>query len=115
MTRCIRKEGGLPARSFAAHRLIPLTAPATIADGLRGSLSADTLAHIEARVDAVVTVSEGAIVEAMRALWDALKVVIEPSAAVPYAAILEGKVEVRGKSAGIVLTGGNVDLDQLPW
>jgi threonine dehydratase len=103
------------ARSLAAHRLIPMTAPATIADGLRGSLSADTLAHIEARVDAVVTVSEAAIVTAMRALWEALKVVVEPSAAVPYAAILEGKVDARGRVVGIVLTGGNVDLDKLPW
>jgi threonine dehydratase len=51
----------------------------------------------------------------MRALWEALKVVVEPSAAVPYAAILERKLDVRGQRVGIILTGGNVDLDKLPW
>ena len=103
------------ARSFAAHQLIPLTEAHTIADGLRTSLSADTFAHIEARVDEIVTVSEAAIVAAMRALWEALRVTVEPSAAVPYAAIAEGKLDVRGKRIGIVLTGGNADLDKLPW
>jgi threonine dehydratase len=103
------------ARSFAAGRLIPLERADTIADGLRGSLSPATFAHIRRGVDEIVTVSEAAIVEAMRAIWEALKVVIEPSAAVPYAAILEGKVDARGQRVGIVLTGGNVDLDKLPW
>ncbi|HXQ13663.1 MAG TPA: threonine/serine dehydratase [Caulobacteraceae bacterium] len=103
------------ARSFAAGRLIPLQNAATIADGLRGSLSPATFAHIRRGVDDIVTVSEPAIVEAMRALWDALKLVIEPSAAVPYAAILEGKLNVRGQRVGIILSGGNVDLDKLPW
>lgn len=103
------------ARSFAAGRLIPLERAETIADGLRGSLSPATFAHIRRGVDEIVAVSEGAIVEAMRAIWEALKVVIEPSAAVPYAAILEGKVDARGQRVGIVLTGGNVDLDRLPW
>jgi threonine dehydratase len=103
------------ARSFAAGRLIPLEHANTIADGLRGSLSPATFAHIRRGVDGIVTVSESAIVEAMRAIWEALKVVIEPSAAVPYAAILEGKVDARGRRVGIVLTGGNVDLDKLPW
>ena len=103
------------ARSFEAHRLIPLTHADTIADGLRASLSPDTFAHIAARVDAIATVSEPGIAAAMRALWEGLKIVVEPSAAVPYAAIREGKVEVRGLKVGIVLTGGNVDLDKLPW
>jgi threonine dehydratase len=103
------------ARSFAAGHLIPMDRPDTIADGLRAGLSLATFAHIRRGVDEVVTVSEVAIVEAMRALWEALKVVVEPSAAVPYAALLEGKVDVRGERVGIVLTGGNVDLDRLPW
>ena len=103
------------ARSLHEHKLIPLTEARTIADGLRASLSADTFAHIRARVDEIVTVSETAIVEAMRSLWEALRVTVEPSAAVPYAAIREGKLDVRGKSVGVVLTGGNADLDKLPW
>lgn len=103
------------ARSFAAGRLIPLTHADTIADGLRASLSADTFTHIQARVDEVAVVSESAIIEAMRALWEALKVIVEPSAAVAYAAVRERRVDVRGLTVAIVLTGGNVDLDRLPW
>ena len=95
--------------------VVPVELDLTIADGLRGSLSPATFAHIRRSVDDIVTVSEAAIVEAMRALWEALKVVVEPSAAVPYAAILEGKLDVRGQRVGIILTGGNVDLDKLPW
>ncbi len=103
------------ARSFAAGRLIPLTEVDTIADGLRASLSQSTFDHIRRGVDQVATVSEPGIVEAMRALFEALKVVVEPSAAVAYAAVREGKVDVAGRRVGIILTGGNVDLDKLPW
>ena len=62
-----------------------------------------------------MTVSEEGIVTAMRQVWEALKIIIEPSAAVPFAAILEGKVGVAGQRTGIILSGGNVDLDALPW
>jgi threonine dehydratase len=62
-----------------------------------------------------VTVSEEAIVSAMRTIWATMKIVIEPSAAVPYAAIQEGKLDIGDRSVGIILTGGNVDLDALPW
>ena len=103
------------ARSFRSGRLVPCDSPATIADGLRAQLSERTFATIRAHVDEVVTVSEAAIVEAMRAIWEALKVIVEPSAAVPLAAIREGKLDVKGKTVGIILTGGNVDLDKLPW
>jgi threonine dehydratase len=103
------------ARSFAAGRLIPLTDVNTIADGLRASLSQSTFDHIRRGVDEIATVSEPAIVEAMRALFETLKVVVEPSAAVAYAAVREGKVDVAGRRVGIILTGGNVDLDRLPW
>jgi threonine dehydratase len=60
-------------------------------------------------------VSEEAIVSAMRTIWETMKIVIEPSAAVPYAAIAERVIDVSGKRVGIILTGGNVDLDALPW
>jgi threonine dehydratase len=103
------------ARSLAAGRLIPLTEANTIADGLRASLSPSTFDHIRRGVDAIATVSEPAIVEAMRALWEQLKVIVEPSAAVAYAAVREGKVDAKGRQVGIILTGGNADLDRLPW
>jgi threonine dehydratase len=103
------------ARSFHAGRLIPLEHTDTIADGLRASLSPATFAHLRARVDEVATASEAAIVEAMRALWEALRVIVEPSGAVPYAAIREGRVDVRGRTVGIIVSGGNADLERLPW
>jgi threonine dehydratase len=66
-------------------------------------------------VDDIVTVREEAIVSAMRTIWETMKIVIEPSAAVPYAAIAERIIDVERKRVGIILTGGNVDLDGLPW
>jgi threonine dehydratase len=117
----IRVIGAEPAgaddasRSFRAGKLIPLTQANTIADGLRGSLSERTFDEIRSHVADVVTVSEESIVAAMRAVWEVLKIVIEPSGAVPYAAIVEKKIDVRGKRVGIILTGGNLDLDRLPW
>ena len=89
--------------------------PATIADGLRSTTSERTLAAMREHVKAIATCSEGAIVAAMRLVWERAKIVIEPSAAVPYAAIAERVIDVDGKRVGIILTGGNVDLDALPW
>jgi len=66
-------------------------------------------------VDDIVTVSEAGIVAAMHMIWDAVKIVIEPSAAVPYAAIMEQRLNVTHRRVGIILSGGNVDLDHLPW
>ena len=103
------------ARSVAAGRLIPLEQAATIADGLRTSLSARTFPLIQQQVDGIVTVSEESIVAAMRRIWEVLKIIIEPSCAVPYAAVMDEKIDVSGKRVGIILTGGNVDLDALPW
>jgi len=108
-------EAADTARSFAAGHIIPLTKTTTIADGLRTTIGAPNFAIVQQHVDAVVTVSEEAIIAAMRLIWETLKIVIEPSAAVPYAAILEQKIDIAGHRAGLILTGGNVDLDALPW
>ena len=103
------------ARSFRAGERFPVVAPNTIADGLRTSIGEPNFTLARQWVDDVVTVSEAGIVAAMRMIWDAVKVVVEPSAAVPYAAIMEGRLEVKGLRVGIILSGGNVDLEQLPW
>jgi threonine dehydratase len=103
------------ARSFASGELQPMPNPATIADGLRAGLSARTLRALRMHVTAIGTCSEEAIVAAMRLVWERAKLVIEPSSAVPLAAILEGTVDVKGKRVGVIVTGGNVDLDRLPW
>jgi threonine dehydratase len=103
------------ARSFAAGKLIPLDKTSTIADGLRTSVGERNFSIMQRNVDGVATVSEEGIVAAMRRIWEVMKIIIEPSCAVPYAAIMENKIDVKGKRVGIILTGGNVDLDALPW
>ena len=103
------------AQSFRAGRLIHTEKKFTIADGLRTNVGAPNFAIIQRYVDDIVTVSEEAIVSAMRTIWETMKIIIEPSAAVPYAAIMAGKIDVTDKRVGIILTGGNVDLDGLPW
>ncbi len=102
-------------RSFYAGKIFPSENPRTIADGLLTSLSERTFTIIRKNVDAIVTVSEEKIVEAMRMIWERMKIIIEPSSAVPLGAILEGKVDVKGKKTGIILSGGNLDLGKLPW
>lgn len=103
------------AQSFRAERVVQAEKKFTIADGLRTNISAPTFSIIKRHVDDIVTVSEEAIVSAMRIIWETMKIIIEPSAAVPYAAILERKIDVAARRVGIILTGGNVDLDALPW
>lgn len=103
------------ARSFRAGQIVPLEKTSTVADGLRTTVGTPNFAIAQRYVDDVVTVSEAGIVSAMRTLWETLKIVVEPSAAVAYAAILENAVRVAHQRVGIILTGGNVDLDALPW
>lgn len=102
-------------RSFYSKTIQPSVAPNTIADGLLTSLGSLTFPVIMNNVDQIVTVSEEKIVEAMRMIWERMKIIIEPSSAVPLAAILENKVDVKGKKVGIILSGGNVDLGKLPF
>jgi threonine dehydratase len=102
-------------RSFHAHRIIPSENPKTIADGLLTSLGQRNFAIISGLVDDIVTVSEEKIIEAMRMIWERMKIIIEPSSAVPLGAILEGKIRVEGLKTGIILSGGNLDLGKLPF
>lgn len=102
-------------RSMKAGRIVPAGNPQTIADGLRTSLGDLTFALIQAHVKEIVTVSEEAITEAMRMVWERMKLIIEPSAAVPLAALLEKRVDLSGKRVGVIFSGGNLDLDRLPW
>jgi threonine dehydratase len=103
------------AQSFRAGRVIYTEKKFTIADGLRTNVGEPNFEIIKRYVDDIVTVSEKAIVSAMRTIWETIKIVVEPSAAVSYAAIQEKKIDVAGLRVGIILTGGNVDLDALPW
>lgn len=103
------------AESFAAGHVIPLEQARTIADGLRTTIGQPNFEIVKGLIDGVVTVSEESIVTAMRMVWETMKIVVEPSGAVPYAAVLAQKVPVAHRRVGIILTGGNVDLDALPW
>jgi len=102
-------------RSFYSKTLQASVAPKTIADGLLTSLGSLTFPIVLNEVDQIATVSEEGIVAAMRMVWERMKIIIEPSSAVPLAAILEKKVDVKGKKVGIILSGGNVDLGKLPF
>jgi threonine dehydratase len=104
------------AQSFRARRRIAIPSPKTIADGLRTNCTGErNLPLILEYADDIVTVSEESILSAMRRLWETLHLVVEPSAAVPFAAILEGKIPTQARRIGMILTGGNVDLERLPW
>jgi len=103
------------ARGFASGKVEPLPHPDTIADGLRATLSERTLQAIRRNVTAIPTASEAAIASAMRATWERMKIVIEPSSAVPLACLLESGMPIAGRRVGIIVSGGNVDLDHLPW
>jgi threonine dehydratase len=102
-------------RSFHAGRIIPVDNPDTIADGLLTSLGDLTFPIIKRFVKEIVTVSEEEIVRAMHTMWERMKIVIEPSAAVPVAVLLAKRIRVSGKRIGVILSGGNVDLGNLPW
>lgn len=102
-------------KSFYENKFIPSINPDTIADGLLTSLGSLTYPIIKEYVDQIVTVSEDAIIQAMKLIWERMKIIVEPSSAVPLAAILENKINHQGKRIGIIISGGNVDLNNLPW
>jgi threonine dehydratase len=102
-------------RSLKEGRIVVCENPKTIADGLRMFLGDLTFPIIRKHVSGIITVSEEAIVRGMKLVWERMKIVIEPSSAVPVAALLEKKADLRGRRIGVILTGGNVDLDNLPW
>ena len=101
--------------SLEAGRIVDDYRPDTIADGLRAGVGVRNFALMQRYVDTIVTVSEEAIVEAMRLQWTRMKTVVEPSGAVAFAGVLEHGERFRGRRAALVVTGGNVDIDRLPW
>ena len=102
-------------QSLQARRIIPLDHTDTIADGLRTSLGELTFPIIQRHVSAITLVSEEAIATATRTIWERMKIIVEPSGAVPLAALLTHSLDAAGCRIGIILSGGNVDLDRLPW
>ncbi|MCK4676556.1 MAG: pyridoxal-phosphate dependent enzyme [Bacteroidales bacterium] len=107
--------------SFYSGKFVPSVNPQTIADGLLTSLGSLTYPIIRKYVHQIITVREESIINAMKLVWERMKIIIEPSSAVPVAALLESaschnpKLEITGKRIGIIISGGNVDLTKLPW
>jgi threonine dehydratase len=102
-------------RSLRAGHIIADDAPDTVADGLKVPLKDLTWHFVKSRVTDILTASEQEIIDAMRLTWARMKIVIEPSCAVPLATILKNPEVFRGRRVGVIITGGNVDLDKLPW
>ncbi len=102
-------------RSFKAGHIIADDAPVTIADGLKVPLKDLTWHFVSNHVTDILTASEQEIIDAMKITWQRMKIVMEPSCAVPLATIFKNPDVFRGKRVGVIVTGGNVDLDKLPW
>lgn len=102
-------------RSFRAGRRIPAVKPRSVADGLLTTLGRRTFPMMMRHVDDVITVDDDAIVDAMRLVWTRLKAVVEPSGAVAFAGVLQHGARFAGRRVVVVLSGGNVDVERLPW
>jgi threonine dehydratase len=102
-------------RSFKAGHIIADDAPVTVADGLKVPLKENTWHFVSNHVTDILTASEQEIIDAMKLTWARMKIVMEPSCAVPLATILKNPEVFRGRRVGVVITGGNVDLAKLPW
>jgi threonine dehydratase len=102
-------------RSFGLGRLIPQTSPNTIADGLRAGLGELNFSIIQKHVDTILTVEDATIIEAMKLQWSRMKTIVEPSGAVSFAGVLEHPERFRNRRVAVVISGGNLDLDNLPW
>ncbi|ANT61965.1 serine dehydratase [Salipiger sp. CCB-MM3] len=102
-------------RSFKAGHIIADDAPETVADGLKVPLKDLTWHFVSSHVSDILTASEDEIIDAMKLIWKRMKIVMEPSSAVPLATLLKNRDRFAGKRVGLIITGGNVDLDRLPW
>ncbi len=102
-------------RSLQAGCIIPMIDPQTIADGLRTSLGEITFPIIQKHVKEIITVDEKSIIHAMRLIWERMKIIVEPSSAVVLAAVIKKRRHFKGKKIGLIISGGNADLDNIPW
>jgi len=102
-------------RSIRDKKIYPSVNPQTIADGLRTSLTKKTFGIISKFADEIITVREDSILKAMKLIWERMKIIVETSGAVPFAVILENKEKFKNKKIALILSGGNCDLNNLPW
>jgi threonine dehydratase len=102
-------------KSFHSNKIIPSVNPKTIADGLLTSLGKLNFKIIKQQVSDIVTVEEKSILKAMKIIWERMKIIVEPSSAVPLAALIDNKIDVKNKTVGIILSGGNVDFSKIKF
>lgn len=102
-------------KSFVKGEIIPSFNPNTIADGLLTSLGSKTFPIIQEYVSEILTVEDAFTIDAMKLIWQRMKIIVEPSAAVPLAVVIKNQEKFKGKYVGIILSGGNIDLDKLPF
>ncbi len=117
----IKVYGAEPAEADDAYRSLQLgeiqanETTNTICDGLRAQIGTIPFPIIKEKVDGIITVSEEEIIDAMGMIWERMKIIVEPSSSITLAAVLKDKEVFTGKKVGLILSGGNVDLDHLPW
>ena len=102
-------------RSLQSGEIVPNETINTICDGLRAQIGTITFPIIQENVDGIITLSEEEIINSMQMIWERMKIIIEPSCAISLAAIIKNREMFEGKKVGLIMSGGNVDLTQLPW
>jgi len=102
-------------RSLKLGKIVPNETINTICDGLRAQIGGLTFPVISDLVDDIITVTEEEIIDSMRMIWERLKMIVEPSSSITLGAVLKNKDRFNGKKVGLIISGGNVDLDHLPW
>ena len=113
--------GAEPAEADDAYRslqngeIVPNDTINTICDGLRAQIGTITFPIIQKYVDEIITLSEDEILDSMKMIWERLKIIVEPSCSISLAAIIKNKNKFSGKNVGLIMSGGNVDLNQIPW
>jgi len=121
MNEQVSVYGAEPAEADDAYRslqngeIVPNDTINTICDGLRAQIGTKTFPIIQKYVDEIITLSEDEILDSMKMIWERLKIIVEPSCSISLAAIIKNKNKFSGKNVGLIMSGGNVDLNQIPW
>ena len=121
MNEQVSVYGAEPAEADDAYRslqngeIVPNDTINTICDGLRAQIGTITFPIIQKYVDEIITLSEEEILDSMKMIWERLKIIVEPSCSISLAAIIKNKNKFSGKNVGLIMSGGNVDLNQIPW
>ena len=102
-------------QSLKHGKIIPNKTINTICDGLRAEIGSKTFPVIKDLVDGIETVSEEDIIESLRMIWERMKIIVEPSCSISLAMVIKNRNIFKGKNVGLIMSGGNIDLNSLPW